>query len=110
MCIRDSRSLEQGASDTQLTRLLLLFAARRLCTFLTLRYLPLTEMKIQSPLVGVDLDRGIEHLTVVLRGHPLHVDVYKRQSEYVPRPAATVMACVALIPTSQSASLRALAA
>ena len=30
-------------------------------------------MKVQTPPVGVDLDRGIEHLTVVLRGHALHV-------------------------------------
>ena len=38
------------------------------------------------------------------------VGVCTRPSEYVPRPAAIVMACVALMPTSQSASLRALAA
>ena len=30
-------------------------------------------MKVQPPPVGVDLDRGIEHLAVVLRGHALHV-------------------------------------
>ena len=38
------------------------------------------------------------------------VGVCTRPTEYVPRPAATDNACVPLMPTSQSASLRALAA
>ena len=38
------------------------------------------------------------------------VGVCTRPTEYVPRPAATVSACVPLMPTSQSASLRAFAA
>lgn len=54
---------------------------------------------------------GLETLVLPKRWQTIvSVGVCTRPTEYVPRPAATDNACVPLMPTSQSASLRALAA